>query len=102
MPTIVLVGGFFVIVASVAFRALRKKPTGGVDGILGETGVVKELIEPEGLVFVHGETWRAFSEERIEPDETVEVIGINGLLLNVRKAQYIELKGESSKLKGRS
>ncbi len=60
MPTIVLVGGFFVIVAGVAFRALRRKPVGGADGILGETGVVKELIEPEGLVFVHGETWRDF------------------------------------------
>ena len=86
LPTIVLVGGFFVIVAGVAFRALRGKPTGGADGILGETGVVKELIEPEGMVFVHGEYWRAFSEERIEPGEPVEVVGINGLLLNVRKA----------------
>jgi len=63
----------------------EQNPTGGANGILGETGVVKELIAPEGLVFVHGETWRAFSEERIEPDEMVEVIGINGLLLNVRK-----------------
>ena len=86
LPTIVLVGGFFVIVAGVAFRALRSKPTGGADGILGETGMVTGLIDPEGLVFVHGETWQAFSKERIEPDETVEVIGINGLLLNVRKA----------------
>ena len=86
LPTIVLVCGFFVIVAGVAFRALRGKPTGGADGILGETGMVTGLIDPEGLVFVHGETWQAFSKERIEPDETVEVIGINGLLLNVRKA----------------
>ncbi len=85
LPTIALVGGFFVIVAGIAFRALRRKPTGGAEGILGETGVVKGLIEPEGLVFVHGETWRAFSEERIEPGEIVEVMGINGLLLNVRK-----------------
>jgi membrane-bound serine protease (ClpP class) len=85
LPTIVLVGGFFVIVAGVAFRALRRRPTGGAEGILGETGVVKELIGPEGLVFVHGEIWRAFSDERIEPGETVEVMGINGLLLKVRK-----------------
>ncbi|HKI48732.1 MAG TPA: NfeD family protein, partial [Desulfobacteria bacterium] len=85
MPTIVLVGGFFVVVAGVAFRALRTKPVSGADGMLGETGTVKELIEPEGLVFVHGEYWRAFSEERIEPGESVEVTGINGLLLKVRK-----------------
>ena len=86
LPTIVLVGGFFVIVAGVAFRALRKKPTGGQDGLMGETGVVKELVDPEGRVFVHGETWRAFSKERIEPGETIQVSGIKGLLLNVRRA----------------
>ena len=93
MPTIVLVGGFFVTVASVAFRAMRRKPTGGVDGMMGEVGVVTEPIEPEGLVFVHGETWRAFSEERIEPGERVEVVGINGLLLNVRKEPGTGQKG---------
>jgi membrane-bound serine protease (ClpP class) len=85
MPTIVLVGGFFVVVAGVAFRALRSKPVSGADGMRGEIGIVKELIAPEGLVFVHGEYWRAFSEEPIEPGESVEVTGINGLLLNVRK-----------------
>ena len=87
LPTILLVGGFFVMVAGIAFRALRTKPTGGADGLMGEIGVVEKLIEPEGMVFVHGEYWRAFSNERLEPEERVEVIGIEGLLLKVRKAQ---------------
>ncbi|MCG6881026.1 MAG: nodulation protein NfeD [Deltaproteobacteria bacterium] len=91
MPTIVLVGGFFVVVAGVAFRALRSKPTGGSEGIVGEEGEVREAIDPEGLVFVHGEYWRAFSEERIEPGEKVEVTGIKGLLLNVQKVRNREL-----------
>ena len=86
LPTILLVGGFFVMVAGIAFRALRTKPTGGADGLMGEIGVVEKLIEPEGMVFVHGEYWRAFSNERLEPEERVEVIGIEGLLLKVRKA----------------
>ena len=90
MPTIVLVGGFFVVVAGVAFRALRSKPTGGSEGIVGEVGEVREAIDPEGLVFVHGEYWRAFSEEPIEPGEKVEVTGINGLLLNVKKVRNRE------------
>ena len=90
MPTIVLVGGFFVVVAGVAFRALRSKPTGGSEGIVGELGEVREAIDPEGLVFVHGEYWRAFSEEPIEPGEKVEVTGINGLLLNVKKVRNRE------------
>ena len=87
MPTILLVGGFFVIVAGIAFRALRGKPMGGVDGLMGEIGVVREAIAPEGLIFVHGEYWRAFSNEKFEPEERVEVVGIEGLLLKVRKAQ---------------
>ena len=85
MPTIVLVGGFFVVVASLAFRAYRTKPKGGSEGLLGEIGLVKERIDPEGLVFVHGEYWRAESKERIEPGEKVEVEGIDGLVLKVKK-----------------
>jgi membrane-bound serine protease (ClpP class) len=85
LPTIILVGGFFVIVAGLAFRAHMAKPKGGVEGLLGETGVVRERIDPEGLVFVHGEYWRARAQEKIEPGENVEVLGVDGLVLKVKK-----------------
>ena len=84
-PTVLLVGGFFVIVAGLAFRAYRSKPKSGTEGLMGETGVVKEKIDPEGLVFVHGEYWRAESEEPIEADARIEVTGMEGLLLKVKK-----------------
>lgn len=90
MPTILLVGGFFVVVATLAFRAYQRKPTGGVDGLLGEVGVVKKRLDPEGLVFVHGEYWRAVSvppSTELAPDEKVEVVGVEGLLLKVQKAR---------------
>jgi len=85
LPTILLVGGFFVVVAGLAFRAFRTKPRLGTDGLLGESGVVRELIDPEGLIFVHGEYWRAKARERIEPGEKVVVTGVEGLMLEVRK-----------------
>ena len=85
-PTIVLVGGFFVIVASLAFRAYRSKPASGMDGLIGEIGLVKETIDPEGRVFVHGEYWRATAREKIEADERVEVEGADGLILKVKRA----------------
>lgn len=85
-PTIALVGGFFVLVSTLAFRAYRSKPKGGYDGLIGEVGVVKETIDPEGLVFVHGEYWRARAHEKIEADERVEVEGVEGLVLTVRKS----------------
>ncbi|MBW2616636.1 MAG: nodulation protein NfeD [Deltaproteobacteria bacterium] len=86
LPTILLIGGFFVVVASLAFRAHRARPKSGSEGLLGEVGVVKELIEPEGLIFVHGEYWRARAKGKLEPGENVEVEGIEGLVLRVKKA----------------
>jgi len=86
MPTIVLVGGFFIVVSALAFRAYRSRPKGGRDGLLGEVGQVKETIDPEGLVFVHGEYWRAVSKEKIETGERVEVESMDGLILRVKKA----------------
>ena len=84
-PTIVLIGGFFVIVSTLAFRAYRTKPQSGMEGLIGEVGVVQKPIDPEGLVFVHGEYWRAVSSEKLEPGEMVAVEEVTGLLLKVRK-----------------
>ncbi len=85
LPTILLVGGFFVVVAGLAFRAMRARPMSGMDGLLGEVGMVKERIDPEGLIFVHGEYWRAKAGERVEPGEKVKVEGVEGLILSVKK-----------------
>jgi membrane-bound serine protease (ClpP class) len=85
-PTIVLIGGFFVIVSTLAFRAYRSKPQSGVEGLIGEVGVVQKPFDPEGLVFVHGEYWRAVSSEKLEPGEKVSVEEVTGLMLKVKKA----------------
>jgi membrane-bound serine protease (ClpP class) len=57
-----------------------------VEGLIGEVGVVLKPIDPEGLVFVHGEYWRAVSSEKLEPGEMVAVEEVTGLLLKVKKA----------------
>jgi membrane-bound serine protease (ClpP class) len=85
-PTIALVGGFFVVVSSLAFRAYRAKPQSGVDGLVGLKGLVKQPIDPEGLVFVHGEYWRAVSKEKLEPGDRIQVESVDGLILKVKKA----------------
>jgi membrane-bound serine protease (ClpP class) len=86
LPTVLLVGGFFIVVAGLAFKAHRNKPMGGFQGILGEVGVAKEPLDPEGLVFVHGENWRARASEKIEEGERIEVEGVEGLVLRVKRA----------------
>lgn len=86
MPTILFIGAFFVVVSTLAFRAYRSKPKAGMEGLIGEIGLVKEPIDPEGLIFVHGEYWRAIAEEKIEPGERVAVEGAEGLILKVKRA----------------
>jgi membrane-bound serine protease (ClpP class) len=49
-------------------------------------GVVKKPMDPEGLVFVHGEYWRAVSPEELEPGDMVTVEEVTGLMLKVKKA----------------
>ena len=86
MPTIIMIGAFFIVISSLAFRAYRAKPVSGKEGLIGSIGLVKETIDPEGLIFVHGEYWRATSTEKIEPGEKVEVAGADGLLLKIKRA----------------
>jgi len=87
IPVVLIVSGFFLAVASLAIRAYRRKPQTGDQGILGEVGRVRQPIRPEtpGKVFVHGEIWNARSLEILETGEIVEVVGIDHLLLTVKK-----------------
>lgn len=84
-PTIVLIGAFFAIVSALAFKAYRSRPRSGLEGLIGEIGIVKEDIDPEGLVFVHGEYWKAVSDKKIPSGEKVQVQDIEGLLLKVKQ-----------------
>jgi len=89
MPTVVMVGGFFIVIAFLAFRAYRRKPTSGMEGLIGKTGVVEEKIEPVGLIFAHGEYWKATSTEVAEQGEEVRIIGAKGLELIVEKEKKV-------------
>jgi len=72
------------------FKAYWARPKGGAEGLLGEVGTVKEEIDPEGLVFVHGEYWRARAAGKLEPGERVEVESLDGLVLRVKKSDNKE------------
>ena len=87
LPTVIMVSGFFVAVAALVFRAQVSRPRTGDAGLIGEVGLVKNTIAPEGKVFVHGELWRAVAKDPIPEGEKVRVTGIKGLVLDVEKAE---------------
>ena len=78
---------FFAFVVVAGYRALRKRPVSGAEGLVGEVGVAKTPISPDrgGWVFVHGERWRAYSDEEIGEGERVQVVEVRGLTLKVRR-----------------
>jgi len=83
LPTVIMVSAFFVFVASLVFKAQTSKPRTGSKGLVGEIGVVKKDIMPEGKVFVHGGLWNATSTNQIQKGVKVRVVKIVNLVLDV-------------------
>ena len=68
-----------------AKKAHQLVTTTGIEGLLGEIGVVKETLNPEGRVLIHGEMWKAESDTVISVGEKVSVEVVKGLKIKVRK-----------------
>ncbi len=79
-------GCFVLVVSYLVFRSQQSKPTLGIAGLIGEIGVVRGKLSPSGKIFVHGEYWNAQADNEIDVDEKVEVVGIEGMVLKVRRA----------------
>ena len=82
LSVIVLAVGFYVA------REHRRTATTGSEGLVGETGEVREPIAPgaAGKVFVHGEIWRACSNEPLPVGARARVVAVSGLEVTVQKA----------------
>lgn len=75
---------FFLFVIGLGLRAQRAKPVTGVEGIVGETGMSLNALDPVGTVWVHGEAWNARAVVgKIGKDVKVRVVGIQDLQLQV-------------------
>jgi membrane-bound serine protease (ClpP class) len=71
------------VILYLALRSRHQKVVTGDQGIVGEVGVARTEINPEGRVFVHGEWWSAVSQARIPSGERVRIVGMDGLRLRV-------------------
>ncbi len=95
VPTTGAISLFFVAVAALAFKAHRARPRTGKQGLIGEAGVVKQALDPEGKVLVHGELWKARAADRMPEGSRVRVVGVeDGLQLVVAP---MEDNGKESK-----
>ncbi len=85
---VALVTGLFFAFAMTKVVQIRRRPSvTGTEGLIGQFGEARTPLEPEGTVFVRGELWQAESlEGPIEKGERVQITGVQGFRLQVRKA----------------
>jgi len=85
----VLTAVFFLFVVGLGVRAHWTRVTTGREGLMGTHGKARTALAPEGAVFVAGELWRARAEgdEQIAAGDEVEVVGMDGLTLRVRRRE---------------
>jgi membrane protein implicated in regulation of membrane protease activity len=78
-----------ILVYVYVMRAMHQPVETGAEEILHSTGKVVEVGAKDVSVRVHSEMWRAVSAEKLKPGDLVEIVGIDGLQLRVRK--YVDL-----------
>ena len=87
IPVALALSLIFVFLIVIAIRAHMKRVYTGKEGLVGEIGVAKSDIKPEGKVFVHGETWNAEATENIPKGAKVKVLEVkDNLMLRVTKS----------------
>ncbi|HUV91160.1 MAG TPA: nodulation protein NfeD [Anaerolineae bacterium] len=119
VPLVVVIGlvsgGFFAFIAAKGLRAQRLRPVTGTGVLIGQRGIVRSPLDPEGTVWVAGELWTAVADDageytageytageytageytragKVHPGgplatgEQVEVVDVAGLRLRVRRS----------------
>jgi membrane-bound serine protease (ClpP class) len=85
LPVVVLMAAFTVLLVRMVVEAQRRRATTGAEGLIGRSGVATTPLQPEGWVVVQGERWRAQADGPLDLGARVEVVGMDGLRLRVRK-----------------
>jgi membrane-bound serine protease (ClpP class) len=74
---------FFVVIMTTVLRSQGNQALLGAEGMEGEVGVVRSMLNPEGHIFVKGALWRARAPEsagRVATGTKVRVLGLNDRL----------------------
>jgi membrane-bound serine protease (ClpP class) len=85
IPVAVALGVMTVFLLRLVVKAQKRKAVTGSQGLIGKEGKCLSDIAPEGKVFLHGEIWDAVSPDQIVKGDHVEVTGLKGFILEVKK-----------------
>jgi membrane-bound serine protease (ClpP class) len=87
IPTVGAMAGLVIAAVSMGLRALYRPASTGAAGMMGQVGVVKRALDPEGQVLIDGELWQAVAEDGpVAAGEMVRVARMDGLRLTVTRS----------------
>jgi membrane-bound serine protease (ClpP class) len=90
LPAAIITALFFTLTFGLAYKAYKKKPVTGSEGLIGEKGVANaDITKDGGMVLLHGERWAAYSDEPVLKGESIIVEAVSGLKIKVKKRQQI-------------
>jgi membrane-bound serine protease (ClpP class) len=76
-----------VFLATLVVKAYRNRVQTGEEALIGEIGVARTPLAPEGKIFVKGELWNAVSSRSVDSGSRVRIRNVNGLLLEVEPVE---------------
>jgi len=84
IPVVLVTAAFFVIGVWLSIRTLRTKPTTGGQGLLGQEGDARTMVNKDGgRAFVAGTHWSAWSDVEIAEGTKIKVVEVKGMTLKV-------------------
>jgi len=82
----ILLGALVFVTHKAVIPTFHKKRVTGAEGLVGLEGEVIESLTPVGVIRTEGEYWKARAiAGNIESGEMVEILGLNGLTLTVKR-----------------
>ncbi len=85
IPATLITAAFFIFVFGAGLRAQALPIKAGKESLVGKTATALMPINAQaGRVFVDGAYWNAVSEVPVEEGQPVEIIGVQGLTLEVK------------------
>ncbi len=83
--SLLVLGVLVFMVHAAVIPSFHWRKVSGSEGMMGTQGRVVEALSPVGTVIVGSERWKAKSvDENIEVNEVVEIVGLDGLTLQVK------------------
>ena len=84
LPAVMFTTLFFSLTIFLVIKAYKRKPVTGAEGLIGIEGEAKTPIHDDGQILVHGELWKAWSDQSINSGEKVIIEKVADLKLKVR------------------